>query len=232
MTKENAIKFVNNNSSRDYTPLVTYIFRDNFSIDDLEEFIKTMKEEFKSIINHLKRGGDTTLDIYFYTLFFQKIMGVPKEEILSNSIEDTVYRNLVNYIYDNDLDLSEVKKFAEIFEGRNDTTIMYPDNRGEIIDTQNHFTKYAVYELNIGEKVYYGYSLYTDNKQLENRVKMWLNDDKEGHVYNADVLVAFKRYGVFDLDIKYIVDTIDEAQSIKSNFIKYTDKTKLYNKKR
>ncbi|GAA5818567.1 MAG: hypothetical protein CfClM3_0585 [Methanobrevibacter sp. CfCl-M3] len=91
-------------------------------------------------------------------------------------------------------------------------------------------SKYAVYSLIIVNKVYYGVSMYICEDQLKDRVNMWLDDSKDEHIYNYEVINAYNKFGSYDLEIIKIVFSKTEAMRIKSNLIKSEDKLILLNK--
>jgi len=91
-------------------------------------------------------------------------------------------------------------------------------------------SKYAVYSLIIDNKVYYGISMYISNVQLINRVNMWLDDSKDEHIYNYEVINAYNKFGSCVLEIKEIVNSKEEATKIKFNLIKSENKLILLNK--
>ncbi|MDR1820536.1 MAG: hypothetical protein LBR15_09875 [Methanobrevibacter sp.] len=91
-------------------------------------------------------------------------------------------------------------------------------------------SKYAVYSLIIGNKVYYGVSMYIGEDQLKDRVNMWLDDSKSEHKYNQDVINAYNKFGSCVLEIKEIVNNKDEATKIKFNLIKSENRLILLNK--
>ncbi|GAA5818044.1 MAG: hypothetical protein CfClM3_0089 [Methanobrevibacter sp. CfCl-M3] len=73
------------------------------------------------------------------------------------------------------------------------------------ISYSHNSSKYAVYALTIDNQVYYGISMYISKVQLIDRVNMWLDDSKDEHIYNYEVINAYNKFGSCVLEIKEIV---------------------------